>query len=274
MKKETALLKKEKLLSYLKGLDSLLVAYSGGVDSTFLLAAAHQALKDLVLAITADSIIHPSKEILDAKTFAEEKGISHIIIPFDAIHIKEFLENSPDRCYFCKKALFEKLLTIAKENDIKYIAHAANLDDMKDFRPGQKAAEELNIIAPLVSVEMNKEEIRFLSREMGLVTWDKPSMACLASRIPYGDSITEDILRMIDKAESFLSSQGFRQYRVRFHKGVARIEVEQSEIKRIVDDQLRPLITDKLRDMGFRHVAVDLEGFVSGSMNRSLDFEE
>lgn len=274
MKSKTAFLKREKLLKYIRGLDSLLVAFSGGVDSTFLLALAQQALGSSVIAVTADSVIYPSGELVEARKFTEQEGITHIILPFDAIQMKEFKENSPDRCYFCKKSLFDKLLKLAKKKDLKYVAHAANIDDMNDFRPGQKAADEMGIIAPLVQAEMSKEEIRFLSQDMGLSTWDKPSMACLASRLPYGESITEDVLKMIDEAEIFLSKQGFRQYRVRLHKDVARIEVEQSEIKRIMKEQMRTLIVNKLRDIGFHYIAVDLEGFVSGSMNRALDLEK
>jgi len=273
MDSKRSFLKKEKLIQYLKSLDSILVAYSGGVDSTLLLSLAHEALGSNVMAVTADSIIYPTGELTQAREFAKQRGISHILLPFDAIHIKEIVENSPDRCYFCKKALFKKLLEISKEKDLKYVAHAANIDDMKDFRPGQRAAEEMGILAPLVHADMNKEEIRYISKDMGLPTWDKPSMACLASRIPYGDAVREDFLKMIDKAEEFLSKQGFRQYRVRLHRDVARIEVEQSEIKRIIEDKMRASILNELRKIGFHHIAVDLEGFVSGKMNRVLDLE-
>jgi uncharacterized protein len=272
--KEKARSKKETLLRHLKGLESLLVAFSGGVDSSFLLAVAHQALGEKVLAATARSTTYPSKELQEASEFARKRGIQQVVFESDEASLPDFLSNSPNRCYHCKKSLSQELQRVAKERDIQHIAHAANLDDLDDYRPGLKAAQEMGIMAPLVDARLNKEEIRFLSKEMGLSTWDKPAMACLASRIPYGEPITEEKLKMIEAAEAFLAKEGFRQFRVRHHGPVARIEVEGSDIKRIVQTELRKKIVERFREIGFLHIALDLEGYVTGSLNRALDHIE
>jgi uncharacterized protein len=266
--------KKQALIERLKALDSLLVAFSGGVDSTFLLALARQVLGEKAVACTATSIVYPSRESKEAMSFAKEKGAEHVIMATDAMSLPDFTANKPDRCYHCKKYLFEKLQKLAAQKGIKHIAHAANMDDLKDYRPGWRAAEEMGILAPLVDARLTKEEIRFLSREMGLASWNKPSMACLASRIPFGESITEKKLRMIQEAEGFIAGLGFSQYRVRYHESVARIEVEPDDIQRIMEKDIRDRIAAKLKDIGFLHVAVDLEGYVSGSLNRSLRLEK
>jgi uncharacterized protein len=268
--KEDATSKKENLIHYLEKLDSLLVAFSGGVDSTFLLALSHQTLTDKVVAVTESSTTYPSREREEAIKFTKDRGIEHIVFQADETSIAEFVSNAPDRCYHCKKSLSKNLLNIAKEKSISHVAYAANLDDLSDYRPGMDAAREMGIIAPLVDAHLSKEEIRFLSKEMGLPTWDKPAMACLASRIPYGDPITTEKLKMVEEAEDFLADQGFRQYRVRHHGSVARIEVAGSEIKKVTDPELRKNIVEKFRQIGFYHIAVDLEGYFSGSMNRVL----
>ncbi|MBW2573563.1 MAG: ATP-dependent sacrificial sulfur transferase LarE [Deltaproteobacteria bacterium] len=268
--KEDATSKKENLIHYLEKLDSLLVAFSGGVDSTFLLALSHQTLTDNVVAVTESSTTYPSREREEAIKFTKDRGIEHIVFQADETSIAEFVSNAPDRCYHCKKSLSKNLLNIAKEKSISHVAYAANLDDLSDYRPGMDAAREMGIIAPLVDAHLSKEEIRFLSKEMGLPTWDKPAMACLASRIPYGDPITTEKLKMVEEAEDFLADQGFRQYRVRHHGSVARIEVAGSEIKKVTDPELRKNIVEKFRQIGFYHIAVDLEGYFSGSMNRVL----
>jgi uncharacterized protein len=268
--KEDAASKKENLIHYLEKLDSLLVAFSGGVDSTFLLALSHQTLMDKVVAVTESSTTYPSREREEAVKFTKDRGIEHIVFQADETSIAEFVSNAPDRCYHCKKSLSKNLLNIAKEKGISHVAYAANLDDLSDYRPGMDAAREMGIIAPLVDAHLSKEEIRFLSKEMGLPTWDKPAMACLASRIPYGEPITTKKLKMVEEAEDFLADQGFRQYRVRHHGSVARIEVASSEIKKITGPELRKNIVEKFRQIGFYHIAVDLEGYFSGSMNRVL----
>ena len=262
--------KRQTLIRDLKNMDSLLVAFSGGVDSTFLLALAHESLRNRVIAATADSPTYPPGEREEAIRFAKERGIQHIVFESNEKTIPEFVANTPDRCYHCKKSLCQELLKIAEQKGIKHVAHAANTDDLRDYRPGSAAAEEMGLIAPLLQAQLNKEEIRFLSKEMGLSTWDKPAMACLASRIPYGDAITEQRLKMIEKAEAFLERKGFRQYRVRHHGSVARIEVNGYDIEKITDPTLRHSIVEKFREIGFDHIAVDLEGYVSGSMNRAL----
>ena len=268
--KEDAASKKENLIHYLEKLDSLLVAFSGGVDSTFLLALSHQTLMDKVVAVTESSTTYPSREREEAIKFTKDRGIEHIVFQADETSIAEFVSNAPDRCYHCKKSLSKNLLNIAKQKSISHVAYAANLDDLSDYRPGMDAAREMGIIAPLVDAHLSKEEIRFLSKEMGLPTWDKPAMACLASRIPYGDPITTEKLKMVEEAEDFLADQGFRQYRVRHHGSIARIEVAGSEIKKVTDPELRKNIVEKFRQIGFYHIAVDLEGYFSGSMNRVL----
>ena len=263
--------KKDDLRNYLKRLDSLLVAFSGGVDSTFLLVQAHQILGKRVVAATAESKIHPNREREVAVKFARERGIRHIVFHSDEMRIPEFLSNGPDRCYHCKKFLSQRLIKIAEEKGIRQVAHAANVDDFQDYRPGLMAAKEMGITAPLVDARLDKKEIRFISKEMGLNTWDKPSMACLASRIPYGDPITDKKLKMVEEAEEFLAMHGFRQTRVRYHGSVARVEVESLEIKRIIEVNFKKELVEKFREIGFFHIAVDLEGYVSGSMNRDLE---
>jgi pyridinium-3,5-biscarboxylic acid mononucleotide sulfurtransferase len=267
---KTAREKKEKLKGMLKEIPSLLVAFSGGVDSAFLLAVAHEVLKDRVIAATADSITFPSRERAEAVEFAAKLGVKHIIFKSDESTIPEFVSNNADRCYFCKKSLSTELIKIAKERGIEKIAFAANIDDLGDYRPGISAAKEMGMISPLVDAGLTKEEIRFLSKEMGLETWDKPAMACLASRIPYGTSITIEKLKVIEDAEEFLFNMGFREIRVRHHGAVARIEASLADLPRFIEDELRKKVVDKLKELGFKHITIDLEGFVSGSMNRTL----
>ena len=271
MEKDTTTLKKnDDLIRRLKELDSLLVAFSGGVDSTFLLALAHQVLGDRVVAATASSITYPSREREEAVKFTSERRIRHIVFRSDEAGLPEFISNGPDRCYHCKKFLSQSLIKIADEKGLNYVAYAANLDDLEDYRPGLKAAEEMGIISPLMDARLSKGEIRILSKEMGLATWDKPAMACLASRIPYGSPITSEKLKMVNDAEEFLSKSGFKQFRVRHHGPVARIEVESTDIAKITESEFRKRLVAELRQIGFLHIAVDLEGYVSGSLNRAI----
>ena len=271
MNKETIEIKKEKLIQRIRECDSLLIAFSGGVDSTFLLAVAHRILGDKVLAVTASSEAHPSREKDEATAFTHERGIPHIVYESNETRLAEFISNTPDRCYHCKKYLSQALLKIANERNIRHVAHAVNMDDLKDYRPGLKAAEELGIIAPLVDAGLTKEEIRFLSREEDLPTWNKPSMACLASRIPYGEIITPEKLKMVQEAEAFLAHHGFRQYRVRHHGHVARIEIEDPDLEKIMAPEFRKKTAEKFRKIGFLHTAVDIEVYQSGRMNRALE---
>ncbi len=269
-KDTTTLKKKEDLIRRLKELDSLLVAFSGGVDSTFLLALAHQVLGDRVVAATASSITYPSREREEAVKFTSERRIQHIVFRSDEAGLPEFISNGPDRCYHCKKFLSQSLIKIADEKGLKYVAYATNLDDLKDYRPGLKAAEEMGIISPLMDARLSKGEIRILSKDMGLATWDKPAMACLASRIPYGSPITSEKLKMVNDAEEFLSKSGFKQFRVRHHGPVARIEVDSTDMAKVTESEFSKRLVAELRQIGFLHIAVDLEGYVSGSLNRAV----
>ena len=262
--------KKEILIKNLRQLDSLLVAFSGGVDSTFLLAVAHDVLKDRVTAVTASSATYPLKEQKKSIEFAIKYNIKHIITHSDEVGLPEFSSNTPDRCYHCKKLLSIELKKIAEELKIQHIALAVNADDLSDYRPGIRAAGEMGLINPLVDAQLTKEDIRILSKEMGLPTWDKPAMACLASRVPYGERITEEKLKMIEAAEDFLIVNGFLQCRVRHHGSVARIEVNCSDITRITEEKLRKKIIEKFKQIGFLHIALDLEGYTTGSLNRIL----
>jgi pyridinium-3,5-biscarboxylic acid mononucleotide sulfurtransferase len=270
MDRDSARAKKEKLIGILKEMPSLLVAFSGGADSSFLLAVANETLKDRVKAATADSITFPLRERKEAIEFAGRLGVEHIMFKSDESAIPEFTANGPDRCYFCKRALSIKLKKIAEEKGIRHVAFAANVDDLGDYRPGTRAAEEMGIISPLTDAGLNKEEIRFLSKEMGLSTWDKPSMACLASRIPYGSAITADKLKTVEGAEDFLLNMGFKQIRVRHHGPVARIEAARTDLPRFLEEDMRSKVVERFKELGFKHISLDLEGFVSGSMNRSL----
>ena len=270
MDEDIAKKKKINLLSHLKKLNSLLIAFSGGIDSTFLLFLAHQTLGENVMAVTSNSIIHPIRETENARTFAHEKGVQHVVFESNEMSLPAFVSNDADRCYWCKQHMFQALSKIADENGIKNIFHGANLDDLKDFRPGLRAANEAGVIAPLINAQLTKREIRFLSKEMGLSTWNKPSMSCLATRIPYGSPITKDKLKMVEDAEAFLLEQGFSSVRVRHHDSVARIEINSRELKNIIAENLKKAIVDKFRELGFQHIALDLEGYISGKTNRSL----
>lgn len=271
MDKHIASQKKQNLIRQIEDLGSLVVAFSGGVDSTFLLAVAHQALADRVLAATATSATYPSRELEEAVEFAKGQGIDHIVFESDEVSLSDFSSNTANRCYHCKKLLSKELQDIAKEKGIKHIALAANMDDLGDYRPGIKAAEEMGLIEPLMDARLTKEEIRHLSKEMGLPTWDKPAMACLASRIPYGEPVTEEKLKMVEEAEAFLADNDFRQCRVRVHGPVARIELESSDTTKMMEIGLRKRVVEKFKKIGFLHVALDLEGYVTGSLNRVLE---
>ena len=271
MDKGTTRLKKETLVKQINKFPSLLVAFSGGVDSSFLLAVAHQVLGDRVTAVTSSSIIYPLREQAKAAEFTKKRNINHIIIESEETKLPEFISNTPDRCYHCKKYLARRLIDLAKEKNIHHIAHAANLDDLNDYRPGIKAAREMSLLSPLIDNSLGKDEIRFLSREMGLETWDKPAMACLASRIPYGSPITAEKLRMIQEAEEVLAENGFKLFRVRHHGAIARIEVGSTEIGRITEEALRKRLVERLREIGFTYISIDLEGYIPGSLNRDLE---
>jgi uncharacterized protein len=263
--------KRDRLLWILKGYGSLLVAFSGGVDSSFLLAMAREALNANLIAVTAASPFHPDRETRDARDFAATLGVEHLIVHSRIMLRTDVTANTKNRCYLCKKYLMEELLKIAGSRGILNVAHGANIDDLSDYRPGFAAAQEMGIKAPMVEAKLTKNDIRRLSKQMNIVTWNKPAMACLASRIPYGTPITEKDLKMVDQAEQVLFGLGFIGCRVRMHGKVAKIEVEAGDIERLIDQKTRSVIIEKLRKIGFSHVAVDLEGYRQGSMNRALE---
>ena len=260
--------KKKQLEQAIAGCESLLVAFSGGVDSSFLLAVAAEVLGDRVVAVTSVSPVHPPREEAGARQLAERLGVTHLIIKTDEMRIPEFVANTPDRCYICKQHLFHRLQQIADERGLQHIAHGANVDDLGDVRPGFQAAMEMGVIAPLIDAGLGKEDIRELSRQMGLPTWDKPAMACLASRIPYGRELRIDALQRIDALESVLVELGFGACRVRDHGAIARIEIPERDIKRLVSqDGIRQEIVGHAKQAGFDFVTLDLEGYRQGSMN-------
>ena len=262
--------KKKRLIGILQAYDGLVVAFSGGVDSTFLLAAAKEALGDRVTAVTADSPIHSRREIREALETAKALGAKHIVVPFAEMTAPGFVTNPPDRCYTCKQLIFAEIIRIAASMGIERVAHGVNLDDLEDYRPGLKAAEEMGVVAPLADAGLTKADIRALSRRMRLPTWNKPSMACLASRIPYGRPITPEVLKMVEAAEEILQGLGFSGCRVRHHGEVARIEMAAGDVNRAMRPAVRSQILKDLKDIGFAHVTVDLEGYVQGSLNRAL----
>ncbi len=263
-------LKYQKLQDNIKSMGSVAVAFSSGVDSTFLLHAAVDALGSRVLALTAYSCLFPEKELEEADAFCKERNIRHIVVPFNAFDIDGFCRNPKNRCYLCKRELFQKMRAIAKENHISMIVEGSNADDNKDYRPGLLAVKELKIASPLQYAGFTKKEIRQLSKEFGLATWDKPSYACLASRFVYGETINEEKLQMVDKAEQLLHRLGVRQVRVRIHGTLARIEVLPQEFERIVAEDMRTMIYTHLKSLGFTYVTLDFMGYRTGSMNETI----
>ncbi len=264
-------IKLQELQNILSEMGSVLISYSGGVDSTFLLKVARDVLGDNVIAVTARSLTYPIRELEEAKALASNLRIRHLIIDSEEIDIPGFSHNPPDRCYYCKRELFSKLKEIARQEGMDYVADGCNLDDINDFRPGTKAAEEAGVRSPLKEAELTKDNIRGFSEQLGLPTWDKPSIACLASRFPYGDAITAEGLKMVGEAEEYLYGLGFKQLRVRHHKDMARIEVPTEDFERFFEDDLRKEIVRHLKEVGYNYVTLDLQGYRTGSMNEVLD---
>ncbi|MEA5009420.1 ATP-dependent sacrificial sulfur transferase LarE [Clostridium tyrobutyricum] len=262
--------KLDTLKENIKKMQSAAIAFSGGVDSTFLLKVAHDVLGDNVIAITATSSTYPKRELDEARKYAKSMGVKHIIIESEELDIEGYAKNPVNRCYYCKKELFSKLRNIAKENDINYVLDGSNLDDTGDYRPGMEAAKELGIVSPLKEAKLTKDDIRTFSREMDLPTWNKPSFACLSSRFPYGNKITSKKLKMVEDAEQFLLDLGFRQVRVRCHDTIARIEVAPEERSEFFDLSLMDKVGNKFREIGFTYVTLDILGYKTGSMNAVL----
>lgn len=266
--------KYQSLQIYLKSLGSVAVAFSGGVDSTFLLQTAADVLGDNVIAVTASSCSFPKRELEEAKKFCAEKGIRHIIVRSEELDIEGFRQNPKNRCYLCKHELFEKILKIAQENSIASVAEGSNMDDNGDYRPGLAAVKELGITSPLRHAQLFKSEIRLLSREMGLPTWNKQSFACLSSRFVYGETINEERLGMVDQAEQVLLDMGFHQVRVRIHgqdkSVIARIEILPEEFSFLMQEENRIRIYSRLREVGFTYITLDLGGYRTGSMNETF----
>ena len=259
----------DKLIEILKDMQSAVLAYSGGVDSTFLLKVL-QISGIKTLAVTAVSETTPSGDILMAKKMSSEFGVEHRIIKTEELSLEEFVNNTPDRCFFCKDELFKKLSDIASSEGYRYVLDGSNVDDTSDFRPGRIAATKYNVRSPLIEAEISKKEVRELSRQFGLPTWDKPSSPCLSSRFPYGQRITKEALQRVEKAEDFLRSLGFHEIRVRDHNGIARIEVGEDEIELLLIPEKRKIISETLKSFGYKFISVDLDGYKTGSMNRTI----
>lgn len=262
--------KYENLKNYVKSLGSVAVAYSAGVDSTLLLKVCHDVLGDQCVAMTGRSASYPERELREAETFCRNEGIVHIIFETREMDDEHYRKNPENRCYYCKKTLFSQMRDLADSRGIDHIAEGSNIDDMGDFRPGLEAGKEMGAVSPLRSAGLTKADIREISRELGLPTWDKPSFACLSSRFAYGQYLTEEKLARVEKAEDYLKNLGIRQYRVRSDDVTARIEVLPADFSVIMEPMVRKQMVATFKKLGFLYVTLDLEGFRSGSMNETL----
>lgn len=262
--------KLKRLEAILSDMQSVLVAYSGGADSTFLLKVASNILGDRAIAVTASSATYTPQELEEARKNTELIGAKHIIVHTNELDDPDFASNPPDRCYYCKKELFTKLFELAQQYSLNYVIDGSTCDDERDFRPGMRAASEFHVRSPLMDAGFTKEEIRALSRDMNLPTWDKPPLPCLSTRFPYGTQITKEKVVRVGRAEKFLAGFGIRQLRVRDHNNIARIEVPRKDMPMFLDEEISKQIMENFKALGYTYVTLDLQGYRMGSMNEPL----